>query len=154
MQVELTASTYYGRHIGAVSTRVITKPATPAPSTARSEMARREHLRARTAHCALTHSVDLSLRRAQIFPHFRLSDLVGAGVRRSRQHPPSSGAGGREGRGASAPVQLRCFSTALPAAARIVSIPGHWGINALWDFDVLSHPLTSQMERAWLGAKK
>ena len=36
----------------------------------------------------------------------------------------------------------------------ILAIPRDRGINAMWDFDPLSHPLTSQMERAWLGAKK
>ena len=38
--------------------------------------------------------------------------------------------------------------------AHLLVIPGLRGINTMWDFEVLSHPLTSQTERAWLGAKK
>ena len=37
---------------------------------------------------------------------------------------------------------------------RCVHIPGLGGSNAMLDFVVLSHPLMSQTERAWLGAKK
>ena len=39
-------------------------------------------------------------------------------------------------------------------SSRLLTIPGLWGSNAMLDFVVPTHPLTSQTERAWLGAKK
>ena len=41
-----------------------------------------------------------------------------------------------------------------PAEQKVTPIPRDRGSNAMLVTEVLSHPLTSQTERAWLGAKK
>ena len=41
-----------------------------------------------------------------------------------------------------------------PLSADPTFIPGLGGINAMLVTEVPTHPLTSQTERAWLGAKK
>ena len=50
---------------------------------------------------------------------------------------------------------VRAAAWAACAKCQVTSsIPGLRGINTMWDFVVLSHPLTSQAEIAWMRAKK
>ena len=51
-------------------------------------------------------------------------------------------------------LSIIAFSNPTSVSAELPTIPRDRGINAMLVTEVPTHPLTSQTERAWLGAKK